>query len=152
MIETEPSAGRSLGRAAWGVLVALINATLILVALCLWLGWKMVSEARGIGNDLAQNLVLLQPLQDPIRELSSEVTGLRADLAGLDGKAEASAAVAALQTRLAAIEARILATTDRADALLADPGLLVDRAVDRTAMQIREGIAACTPLGTMPAS
>lgn len=147
---SEPSARfpRRLGRTLGALLLALLNATLILLAVCLWFGWKMVFEARAITGEVAASVALLQPLQSEILGLRADVSGLRSDLAALQGQANPAPAVAALSARLAGIDSRIAATTERADALLADPGSLVDRAVDRAAMQIKSGIAACTPLGS----
>jgi hypothetical protein len=73
------------------------------------------------------------------------VAGLRADLAAAQGQGEA---VAALSERVAALDGRLSAAAATLDATVADPGPLIDRAVDRAADQIRSGLAACTAEGS----
>ncbi|MCX7288305.1 MAG: hypothetical protein NTW20_12335 [Rhodobacterales bacterium] len=139
---------RTPGSVIWSLLVAMLNATLILVALCLWLGWHVMSEARAITDRLADGMALLTPVTDELAGLRAEVAGLRGDLASLPGQAAGSAALTAFGDRLAALDSRLTTTGDRIDAMTADPGALIDRAVDRAALQIKSGIAACTPPNT----
>lgn len=138
---------RTPGRVIWSLLLAMVNATLILVALCLWLGWHVLSEARAISDRLVGSVTLLTPVAGEITGLRAEVAGLRGDLAGLQGQAVGAAAVTAFGNRLAALDSRVSATGDRIDAMTADPGALIDRAVDRAAFQVKSGIAACTAPG-----
>jgi hypothetical protein len=138
---------RQFGRTLGSLALALVNATLILLALCLWLGWQVVSEARAVTAQLAERAGLLQPLQTELLGLRSEVAGLRSDLAAWRAEGDASAALTGLADQLEGVDARLSAATDQVDALLDDPGLLVDRAVDRAALQIKSGIAACTVAG-----
>jgi hypothetical protein len=139
---------RSFGGVLWSLLLAMINATLILVALCLWLGWHVLSETRAITDRVADSIPRLTPVKDEIAGLRAEVTGLRSDLAGLQGQPEgASPVVAGLGERLDQLEGRLAATGDRIDAMTSDPGALIDRAVDRLALQVKSGLAACMPSG-----
>jgi hypothetical protein len=138
------SAGRSLGRTLGSLALAVLNATLILLALCLWLAWHVLSEARAISGALAEGLAQVSPVGSELAGLRAEVAGLRGDLAGLQGQGEG---VAALGARLAALDTRLAVAQDRLDAALTDPGPLIDRAVDRAAYQVRAGIAACTAVG-----
>jgi hypothetical protein len=144
----DTTTGRTLGRTLWSLFLAMLNATLILVALCLWLGWHVLSETRAIADRLADSLTLLTPIKGEIAGLRSDLSGLRGDLAGLQGQAAGSAALTALGSRLAAMDSRITETGNRIDAMTADPGTLIDRAVDRVALQIKSGIDACTAPGT----
>jgi hypothetical protein len=61
---------RTLGRTLWSLLLAVLNATLILLALCLWLAWHVLSEARAISGGLADGLAHMTPV-------TSELAGLR---------------------------------------------------------------------------
>lgn len=131
---------RRLGPTLGALATALLNATLILVALCLWLGWMLVSEARGVATALSDRVSLLQSLQ-------SEVAGLRADLSDLQLQANPAAATAALALRVASLDDYLTATTEGITALLADPGLLVDGTVDRAALQIRRMVGRCVATG-----
>jgi hypothetical protein len=135
---------RTLGRTLWSLLLAVLNATLILLALCLWLAWHVVSEARAISGGLTEGLAQMTPVTSELSGLRAEVTGLRADLAAAQGQDEG---VAAFGDRLAALDARLAAAVAKLDAAMTDPGPLIDRAVDRAALQIRSGIGACTAEG-----
>jgi hypothetical protein len=136
---------RSLGRTLWSLMLAVLNATLILLALCLWLGWNLLSEARAISAGLTAGLYRVTPVTAELSGLRAEVAGLRADLAAVQGQGEA---VASLSGRVAAIDGRLSEAAAQLDAAITDPGPLIDRAVDRAALQIRSGIAACTGAGT----
>ena len=125
--------------------LALVNATLILLALCLWLGWMVLSDARAVSAGIAANLSLLAPLQTELSGLRADVAGLRSDLAARRDQTDSTAALA---ERAGALDTRLSGTAEKVDALLDDPALLIDRAVDRAVLQIRSGIAACAPPGT----
>lgn len=135
---------RTLSRTLWSLLLAALNATLILLALCLWLAWHVLSQARAVTGGLAQGMARLNPVTTELAGLRAEVTGLRSDLAALPGQGDG---VAVFETRLAALDARVAAAVTQLDAVATDPGPLIDRAVDRAALQIRSGIAACTADG-----
>ncbi len=139
---TAPPPG--LGRTLWSLVLAVVNATLILLALCLWLGWNVLAEARAVTGGLAQGLARLNPVTAELSGLRSEVAGLRGDLAALHGQCEG---VAALSDRLAALDTRLEVAAAQLDAAVTDPGPLIDRAVDRAAEHLRSGIAACTADG-----
>lgn len=134
---------RRLGRTLSSLVLALLNATLILLALCLWLGCHLLTEARGVAAGLSERAAILQPLQSEVLGLRADVAGLRADLAARQASADPAAGTAALAERLAALDARISATTDRLDELVADPGLMVDRAVDRAVLRLGSGLGLC---------
>jgi hypothetical protein len=135
---------RNLGRTLWSLVLAVLNATLILLALCLWLGWHVLSEARAISGGLAKGVAQLNPVTAELSGLRAEVAGLRADLAAAQGQ---GAGVAALSDRVAALDVRLSAAAAQLDAAITDPGPMIDRAVDRAALQIRSGIAACSADG-----
>jgi hypothetical protein len=135
---------RTLGRTLWSLVLAVLNATLILLALCLWLGWHVLSEARAITSRLDEGLARLTPVATDLSALRAEVAGLRSDLAALPAQGDGTAV---LNARLAALDVRVTDALSRLDAAVTDPGPLIDRAVDRAALQIRSGIGACTADG-----
>jgi hypothetical protein len=146
MPDSPRSAVRTLGGTVWSLLLALLNATLILLALCLWLGWQVVAEARAVARGLEERTALLTPVTAELAGLRAEVAGLRGAMAEL-AESEAGEALAEIGDRLAGLDGRIAAATARLDALAAEPGLLVDRAVERAALQIRETIGVCAGAG-----
>lgn len=113
------------------LLLAMINATLILVALCLWLVWQLTSEVNSITDDVT-TLRPLQPLRDDVTALTGEIRGLRAEIAAAgDELDEGQAAAQALQ-RLAAradqLEAQLTAIVQRSAAVVEDPDQAIARA------------------------
>lgn len=63
--------------------LALINATLILIILSLFLAWRVTSTAENLTIAFAQNIKVLEPLRLEVENMTREVAGLRADVAGL---------------------------------------------------------------------
>ncbi|WP_419739871.1 hypothetical protein [Ruegeria sp.] len=63
------------------LLLALLNATLILVALCLFLGWKLASTVEDVTSGLSEKLQVVAPLRDEAQGIREQLSGLRSDLA-----------------------------------------------------------------------
>jgi hypothetical protein len=153
-----------LARALRGLALALVNATLILVAACLFLAWQAAATVERAGvrmaDAAAERLARLAPLADELAMAHAEIAGLRADLARLaDGAGAGDGGLAdTLGERLAEAEARLDAVSGEVvgtlDAVAADPGLLVDRAVaagvDRVGMWAA-GLRGCTLPSGAPA-
>lgn len=62
------------------LLVACLNATLILVAVCLFLLWQLSGTVERVTAEFAKNLNVLEPVTMRIENLSQEVAGLRQDM------------------------------------------------------------------------
>lgn len=62
------------------LLKAMINATMILLALCLFLGWQLMSSVQTVTGKVTQAVVQIAPVQDRLQELRLEITGLRRDI------------------------------------------------------------------------
>ncbi len=105
-------AERSLGRTLWTLVLALLNATLILLALCLWLGWSLFSTVEHITDDVAEITGTIRPLRAEIRDLTSQIGETRSNLAALREGGEDLQLCAALETQLASAEARVAELTD----------------------------------------
>lgn len=136
--------------------LALVNATLILLALCLWLGWRLTAEVHAVTGDVArtvtQNLTPVQPLRDEVALLTGQVAGLRADLAAAGDQATMPEAVKRLEAEAEQLQARLAALSQAAEHLTVDPGLLIDRAAAAAAgsfgdeaQRLRGCKAAATP-------
>ena len=141
---------RSFATTIKTLLLALLNATLLLVALCLFLALQLGNRIEDITSDFATNLVTIDPLRQELDAITSEVVGLRGDLAALraDSGAMSSEAAQNISARLGRLETRIEDAAQRVDGLLSSPERLVDRAVDRAADQIKQGMGSlrgCTP-------
>lgn len=120
-------AERSLGRSAANLVLALLNATLILAALCLWLAWGALSTAERISGQIEEAAQTVLPLRSEIVTLTEEIAETRADLAAL--RSDRATDSAALGQRIAGVEAELARLTEAVTELGADPELLIDRAV-----------------------
>ena len=65
------------------LILALINATLILIALCLFLGLMVMNRANDITATFASNLIKLEPLKDEVSAAREDIAGLRTYIAAL---------------------------------------------------------------------
>ncbi|UWQ51376.1 hypothetical protein K3720_08145 [Leisingera caerulea] len=57
---------------------ALLNATLILLALCLFLGWKLMAAASAVTANAAEITSRVEPLHTAVTGLQGEIASLRA--------------------------------------------------------------------------
>ena len=118
------TANRSLGRSLGQLALALLNATLILVALCLFLAWRVVSAADDVAANVALSVIELSPLREEVQGLTAEVTDLRTDLVALREAPgatlapELAARVERMDARIARMDARIAELGEGADALV----------------------------------
>jgi len=85
------------------LLKAMINATLMLLALCLFLGWKLVGSVQDVTGKVTEAVVQITPVQDRIQDLRLEVVGLRSDIVSRPELA-VSAQLDTLDRRLAALQ------------------------------------------------
>lgn len=115
---TDPSLGRSVAN----FVLALLNATLILAALCLWLAWGAFSTAERVSEKLGAAAKTVAPLRADVSALAVEIAATRAELA-------AQRADDALAARIAGLEAQLTELTAAVTSLDADPDALIERAV-----------------------
>ena len=104
---------RTLPQTLGQLALALLNATLILLALCLWLGWGAASAVRDVSGDMAMRKEVLTGLRDDLQGLTAEVAALRSDLA--QGKTPDGPRIDALDTRLATISESLARTAEAAN-------------------------------------
>lgn len=83
---------------------ALLNATLILLALCLFLGWKLMAAASAVTANASQIASRVEPLHTAVTGLQGELASLRAALQDRPAQDEAEALSAA---RLDRVEERL---------------------------------------------
>ena len=130
--------------------LALLNATLILIAVSLFLLWKVTQTADAIVTNFAQELAIVAPLRDDLQAATAELAALRGDLQTLgDGAGGINpAALQQLQLRVDVLGSDIADARQSVQELAQAPALLVDHAIEtasrefsRRAMEIR-GCAA----------
>lgn len=149
-------ADRSLGRTVWNLVLALLNATLILVAVCLFLGWKVAETTNGMVAGVADRLAEFTPVRDELRALSGDIGALRDDLAAAQAGADdrRAAAYARMSGEIDAVSARLDAVLGQAEALVAAPEELIDQAVAAAGAEARQTVQAfgvCVAPETPPA-
>ncbi len=135
------------------LMLALLNATLILLALCLFLGWKLAQSVENIRDGFAENLQLVSPLRDQAQGIRDEVAGLREDLATIRDKQgdldfAVKAKLSAALDRLGELEANLENTQARLAGLVDNPEDLIDYAVttstEAAAAQVMR-VRGCVP-------
>lgn len=132
------------------LLLALLNATLLLVALCLFLGLSLTNRIDDLTATFAQNLIEVEPLRDELAQTREQIAGLRSDLAAVIEQQDtlSAAASARLQGQMTELNARLDAMAAPFENLSGAPERLIDQAVqsiaDEAAMTYAR-IRGCTP-------
>ena len=134
--------------------LAMLNATLILVALCLVLALLVVNRANSLTATFAQNLSVVGPLQETVQETGSEIAALRADLATIGSQSEevSSATMERLQARAAAMETRLQQMQDNLAELRNAPEQMIDHAIEKAGDEAVSSVArirGCVPPETV---
>ena len=137
------------------LLIAMINATLILVALCLFLLWQLSRTGERVVASFAQNLQIVEPLEMRVADLRNEVAGLRTDLSAisLDNVALGSQARQRLQNRAEAVQTELVEINQSLASLADTPDRLLQTALDDAAARVGNrlgAIASCYAPETIP--
>lgn len=122
-------AQRSFGQRIGQLALSLVNATLLLAVLLLWMAWSVLSAAERVSSQFSNAAATALPLRSDIIALTDEVTAARADLAQLRATGEQDSA--ALAMRLSAVEAQLTELTAFVAGLGAEPGQLIEEAVTK---------------------
>lgn len=119
------------------LVLALLNATLILVALCLFLGWKLAQSVENIQDRVSESLAVVEPLREQAQGLHADLGGLRDELAEIraqgQGDPEIRQKLLLALTRLDQVQSNLDSAQTRLGDLAENPQLLVDYAI-RTAV------------------
>jgi len=130
--------------------LALVNATVLLVALCLFLVLLITNSAERAADRFSEAVSSLAPVRTGVADIREAVRDLRSDIKTLtdrpgtitDDRAEAlNAQIAALSVKLEAVNTQLANLGDL-------PDQVVTTAVDRVADRVTDGIAGyrnCTP-------
>lgn len=134
---------RRLSTVLKDLLLACLNATLILVALCLFLSWQVVQSAQGVTDAFAERLIELHPLRDDVQALTAEGQALRGELEALRTAAKTSSTTLSpvVAERISSLETRVEETSQRVEAFLETPEALIFSAIDHAADRATQGVA-----------
>ncbi|MDA7966810.1 hypothetical protein [Ruegeria sp.] len=122
-----------MARTLKDLLLALLNATLILLALCLFLGWKLAQSVENIQTGFADTLQEVAPVRDQLQGMRGTLEGIRSDLSAirqadrLDGATQAR--LAETMQRLTALEDKMASAQSRLAGLVENPEDLIDYAI-----------------------
>ncbi|SDD77581.1 hypothetical protein [Ruegeria marina] len=128
------------------LVLALINATLILVALCLFLAWQLMSTVDDITDRLTESIRIFAPVRDEVAGLRAEISGLRADIAAIGAQ---GVPMTRVEARLDAMGARLDDMHARMDELATLPDRLIDTAIETAADKFARSLSAvrgCEPI------
>lgn len=134
------------------LLLALLNATLILVALCLFLGWKLASTVEDVTSGLSEKLQVVTPLRDEAQGIREQLSGLRSDLARIQEDGLVSNTVVSLRMsntldKLETIETKLQTVQTRFAELAESPDQLIDHAIETSADVVADRIIAILGCG-----
>ena len=109
---------------------ALLNATLILLALCLFLVWKVAQSVENVQTGFKENLQVVIPLKEQVQGIRGELEGIRSALVAIrqqDGtldtasRAQLNDAMQSLKDmegKLAGAQSRMLEIVDNPEDLI----------------------------------
>lgn len=119
---------RTLGGAVRSLLLACLNATLILVLLCLVAGWMLMREVGGVTDALAASAADLGAVR-------TELAALRADFAAT------REAGSGPDSRLSALNDALQPVVARIEAVEIEPEALISHAIDEAAIALKSTLA-----------
>lgn len=132
----------SIGRTAANLALAVLNATLILAAICLWFAWGAFSAANDVADTLSEATARITPVRSDIQSLTSEIAELRSALSEIQTSAQNEPArLTAVTDEISALRAEIASVGTKLETIAADPDNLIDRAVKATFDELGERIA-----------
>ncbi|WP_146345104.1 hypothetical protein [Falsiphaeobacter marinintestinus] len=128
--------------------LALLNATLILVAVCLFLGWKLSSTVDGVLTGFASKIQIVGPMRDDVKMMTAELSALRSDLASLNTGDLSPEIMSRVQTRIDQVGVRMDKMGGRLDEITALPQTMLDqsiRTLGNEAAHTVNDIRGCVP-------
>jgi hypothetical protein len=111
------------------IAVAMINATLILILLCLFMAWRVSSTANDLAASFASNIEVLKPVRGSVEDMTAELAALRDDLQTLrtQGGTLNAAVTQRIDTRLDALQTQLVGVSGTLEPYLQDPAILIDK-------------------------
>ncbi len=123
--------------------LAMLNATLLLIALCLVLGLMVVNRANSITETFATNLIKLEPVKDEVVGAREDIAALRTDLADLKANPSglSEAALNQLGTRVDAMSERMDGLEETIQEVKQMPYDLTEHAIETAADRFGQVVA-----------
>ncbi len=133
--------------------LALLNATVLLVALCLFLALLIMNSAERASDTFSEAVSSLTPVRTEVSDINEALQGLRSDVQSLAQRpgAISSDQASALTAQIETVNARLDAVNARLGQLGEVPDQVVTTAIDYVADRVSDGINAyrnCTAEST----
>ena len=137
-------------KALKNLMIAMINATLILVVLSLFLAWKVTNKADQIASNFARSLVTVAPIRDDIQAATTELAALRSDFSNIKDQSEElkSASLQRMEASLAQLQTQLETAQQSIAGLSQAPEKLVDHAIDSSTDRMVQAVSdfrGCKP-------
>ncbi|MDU8944271.1 hypothetical protein [Ovoidimarina sediminis] len=129
--------GTRFSRLLKDLLLALINATLLLAALCLWLGWSVLSTVENVSENIASTTDNISELGQQVGMVAGEIREVRRDIDALADREE-PVILDGLYTRLDALEAELHDLNERLEQIRTSSTELIDYAVAAILREIED--------------
>lgn len=142
-----------LGRTIVNLLLAMLNATLIIVAVCLYLEFRVLKEIDGITATFSENLIKIEPLRASVDKLSNEASGLRVELAELRAsprKIVTPATEELLTKRIDELNSQLTQVKAKFNGVIENPEILIDYAIEKGVNELASGLANLRGCGEPP--
>ncbi len=117
------------------LLKAMVNATLLLLLLCLFFGWQLMGRVNQVTDQVTEAVAEVAPLKTRVEALRGELVGLRSDLQ--NGTLPAA-------PQLDGIEARLDYISEELTRLRALPATIVQQAAESAAAELSGQIIRLT--------
>lgn len=124
-----------MGRLITELLKALLNATLLLLAICLFFGWQLMGRVEDVTARITAAVAEVAPVRDRVEALREEIAGLRADVKA--GTLPPVPQLDGIDSKLERIEAELAG-------LRALPATLVQTAAESAAAELTGQIVRLT--------
>ena len=145
-------ADRTLGRTIWNLLLALLNATLILLAVCLWFAWSITSSVERITTQVNETLSLVRPLRSEVEGLRGDIQDLRTEVASLRNlEFTGSGAVSDVSQSIDDLTGQIADLNATIESIDIDTDALIEKAVRATFDELAERVLGLIPQLQKPA-
>ncbi|WP_299353102.1 hypothetical protein [uncultured Shimia sp.] len=117
------------------LLLAMVNATLILIVLALFLIWQISNTAERVAGNFAENLDVLKPVTSGVGDLQTEVAALRADVAALATGSQVGLGQrrAEIDRRLGALDLKLEGFNSSLAQIAETPDRLMEAAIETAA-------------------
>lgn len=134
------------GRIIRDLALACLNATLVLVLLCLLVWYLAANKMEAVAHSLARSAAVVTPLRQDVATMTGTLADLRVAVTEPD-----TAITPQLQAQMGQLHGRLDALQGQLEGMSLTPALLLDHAIEKAALEVRRTVQAwrsCAPQGS----